>query len=218
MKVRSLVRVALAASLLAGCNKGASSSNPELSEAASEPDLWSLYEALEKMVDAERASESDREYAYAQAQQAKDDGTAQWAFARAAITGRLAEAKGLKALWLIKEVETYAMLSIERDPAFNDSAAKRMLGTLYVLAGDHVEHGDSEKGLEILEGLLDAQPDHVRNQLRVAQGYISLGDPDPALEILCQVDQQRDGLSPDEQRLLDRLFEDVGGASVAGCG
>lgn len=216
--MRSLLAWAvLFAPCVAACEKPASTNNPDLRDASQTQDMWSLHQQLEEMIDAQRATERDREFVHQQASEMADDGTAKWAFARAAITGRLAESKGLKALGLIREVETYARLSMERDPEFQRGAAKRMLGTLYILAGDHVEHGDSEVGLEMLEKLIAADPEEVHNQLRLAQGYISLGDPDPALEYLCLADAQRDQLQPDEQRLLDRLFTDVGGRALVGC-
>ena len=56
-----------------------------------------------------------------------------------------------------------------------------MLGTLYVIApGALVKHGDSERGLELLEGLVSEHPEIVENHLRLAEAYIALGDPDPA--------------------------------------
>ena len=65
--------------------------------------------------DAESDTEADREYAYKQLERTKDDGSAAYALSRAAIVGRYAEMKGLKALWLIKDIETLALESIERD-------------------------------------------------------------------------------------------------------
>jgi hypothetical protein len=49
--------------------------------------------------------------------------------------------------------------SIKLDPKFRNDAASRLLGTMYVVApSSFVEHGDSEQGLELLEGLVDEYP------------------------------------------------------------
>ena len=109
-----LVGAALACFLASACNKLPGTTSPDLRAAAKAQDLPAVLAELEKMVDAQRATERDREFAYDQAKRSHDDGSAGWAYARAAITGRLAESKGLKALWLIKEIEQYARSSIEQ--------------------------------------------------------------------------------------------------------
>lgn len=216
MGVRSLLLACALATL--ACKPIAKTSNPELATASRQKDVIEMERVLEGMIDSESASDEDREYAYAQAEKTKDDGSAAYALARAGIVGRYAESKGLKALWLIKEIEALALQSIERDPGYEGAAARRMLGTLYVLAGDHTEKGDSEEGLELLEELVDEDAANPRNRLRLAEGYIFLGDPDPALEHLCLVNENGGELRPSEQRLLARLFGDVGGVEEAGCG
>lgn len=216
MAVRAIC-FALALAAL-GCRPAARTSSPELAAASKEKNISAMRDALEDMIDAKQAKESDREYAYEQSAKFADDGSAGWPLARAEIVGRYAESKGLKALWLVKEIESLVLQSIERDADFDGSAARRMLGTLYVLAGDHTEHGDSEEGLVILEDLVDANGEDVRARLRLAEGYVFLGDPDPALEHLCFANDQRAQLRPSEGRLLDRLFGDVGGIAAAGCG
>jgi hypothetical protein len=199
------------------CGPIARTTNPELSGAARSRDIVAMYEALETMVDDAMDGEADRLYAWKQTKRIKDDGSAANALARAAIIGRYAEVKGLKALWLLKEIERLALESIERDAAYNGASARRMLGSLYVLAGDHTEHGDSEEGLELLEDLVDEYPEDPLNQLRLAEGYIILGDPDPAFDFLCGAQEKRQRLRPSDVRLLDRLFSDVGGVEEAGC-
>jgi hypothetical protein len=77
----------------------------------------------------------------------KED-TAASTFARAAVTGRLVQQKGLRAANLVPEIERFARRSRELDPDFRDGAATRLLGTLYVVApATLLRHGDSEVGL-----------------------------------------------------------------------
>ena len=86
-----------------------------------------------------------------------------------------------------------------------------MLGTLYVLApSGWLEHGDSEQGLELLEGLVKAYPDTLENRLRLAEAYISLGDPGPATPYLCRCQAHKAELRRDDQLLLEHLFADAG--------
>ena len=207
--------------VLPACEKQPSQS-VEPSEAAeagevASVDAWSVHEQLEASIDAGKVPEAARKDALEQVRSSADDGSAAYAYARASVAGRLAETRGLKALKLLEEVREWALKSIERDAAFQGMAATRMLGTLYVLGGQHIEEGDSEEGLELLESVVDALPDAPRNHLRLAEGYIALGDPEPALESLCVAIAGRDSLRPEEQLLLDRLLEDIGGAELLGC-
>lgn len=66
-----------------------------------------------------------------------------------------------------------------------------------------LEHGDSDGGIELLEGLVQTRPDMLENQLRLAEAYIALHDPAPAGPHLCRCLAHRVALSPDDQRLLD---------------
>ena len=173
---------------------------------------------LEGEIEAGRASEDDRKRAYETVKAASDDGSADYAFARAALAGRLAELRVVKAGKLVTEAETYARLALERDPEYDQGAATRMLGTLYVMApGRLVEHGDAEEGLGMLEDLVAARPDDPRNHLRVAEAYIALDDPDPAVPFLCFAHAHRDALRKDDQALLDTLSESFGGKAGLGC-
>jgi hypothetical protein len=89
-----------------------------------------------------------------------------------------------------------------------------LLGTLYVIAPAVVlEHGDSEQGIELLEGLVAAHPDVMENHLRLAEGYIALGDPAPARPHLCLCLAGKEKLRRDEQSLLTHLFADAGSPS-----
>ncbi|MEQ9319973.1 MAG: tetratricopeptide repeat protein, partial [Polyangiaceae bacterium] len=96
--------------------------------------------------------------------------------------------------------------------------ARRMLGTLYVLApASVVKFGDSEEGLEMLEKQLDRYPKDPQNHVRLAEGYIALGDPEPADPLLCYARVRGDGLRPSEKRLLDSLVRQVGGPEELLC-
>lgn len=208
----------LLAPFLGGACKPAPGSdvNPQLAAASEQKQAIEVHDALEAMIQAGTAVERDRQHAY-EVIQGWEDGSASYAFARGALAGRLAEERGLAAIGLVKEAETWARKSIERDPNFRDGAATRMLGTLYVLAGDHVEHGDSEEGLELLEDLVAAYPNQAVNHLRLAEGYISLGDPEGGYEAMCKAIAGRGELTREEDELLTRLIADVGGEEVLGC-
>lgn len=177
-----------------------------------------IRERLEGLIDADRAELDDRRQAYEAVAAKPDDGSAEYAFVRAALAGRVAEAEGLGAGDLVAQAERWARESVKRDPEFDDRAATRMLGTLYVLApGRMVEHGDSEDGLEMLETLAKERPADPRNTLRLAEAYVSLGEVDPALEPLCRTEAAKARLLAGEQRLLARLIDDIGGREALGC-
>lgn len=216
---RSLLVVTLGA--LVACKAApTSTATPDAATATpSAPiDPRGVLDALEADIEAGAASEDDRKQAYDTVAAAKDDGSADYAFARAALAGRLAELRGVKAGKLVTEAESFARLALERDPDYDDGAATRMLGTLYVMApGRLVEHGDAEDGLSMLEDLVEARPDDPRNHLRVAEAFIALDDPDPAVEFLCFAHAHRDALRKDDQTLLDTLSETFGGKAGLGC-
>lgn len=190
---------------------------PELRSAAASRDALALADKIEDLIDAQTARAEDRAAAYEAVKQWEDN-TASYAFARAALAGRLAETKGLGAALLIAEMEKYARRSLALDPRFRNGAARRMLGTLYVLApAQLVKHGDSEEGLTLLEKQVERYPNDIVNHLRLAEGYIALSDPDPAYEILCRVVERKDELRPSEARLLSTLIDSLGGAAELGC-
>ena len=207
-------------SLLGACQPPPPESTvaPEITTAVADEDAIAVYEELETLIADGNDSEDDRQYALQRVRSMQDDNTAGYAFARAALLGRVAELRGVKAGKLVTEAERYARLSIERDPDFRAKAATRMLGSLYVMSPPRlVEHGDSEEGLELLEALAEEHPDDVINHLRLAEAFIHLGDPEPALPHLCTSVAGRNALRADEQALLDRLVADVGGSDVLGC-
>jgi hypothetical protein len=184
--------------------------SPELIAVKERRDALLTSDTLEALIERGADTPSDREYAYAAVRQTELD-TAAYAFARAAVTGRLVQQRGLRGAGLIGEVETWALRSRTLDPDFRGGAATRLLGTLYVIApGSLVAHGDSERGIELLEQLAREHPEVVENQLRLAEAYIALGDPDPAGPALCSSLERRETLRRDDQQLLDQLVATTG--------
>ncbi len=186
-------------------------------DAAAEQGAWAIHEALEARIATGQVSEADRVAALDRVREAADDESAAHAYARASVAGRVAEDRGLKALALLEEMREWAETSIERDPNFDGMAAKRLLGTLYVLAGRHLTKGDSEQGLELLEAVVEAHPDLARNHLRLGEGFVALGDAESGFESLCKARAGRESLTRQEQTLLDQLIEDAGGTAALGC-
>lgn len=182
-----------------------------------EASAWAVHEALEERIRAGQASEADRQAALDKVRAAPDDQSAAYAYARASVAGRVAEGRGLKALKILEEMRTWARRSIERDPNFEEMAATRMLGTLLALAGQHLDGGDSEEGLELLESVVAAHPENPVNHLRLAEAFVALGDAESGFEALCAAMAAREQLAAEEQRLLDALVEEVGGADVLAC-
>lgn len=177
-----------------------------------------MYDGVETAIAAGSDTEQQRVDALARVERAPDDGSAGYAFVRAALNGRVAELRGANAGKLVTQAEEWARKSLERDAKFRDGAATQLLGSLYVMApGRLVEHGDSEKGLEMLEGLVAAQPTNPRYRMRLAQAYDHLGDGDAGHEHLCVAAAGRDQLRGDEQKLLDRLLDSAGGLAALAC-
>ena len=219
--------LALCAFAVSACQRGpqpgsAPTVGPQDSGAAVQPaqtrSAAEVLDVIESRIAAGEDSEKERVAAYDEVRAMADDGSADYAFARGALAGRVAENRGAGAGKLVTEAETWARKTLERDPNYRNGAAVRMLGSLYVLApGRLVEHGDSEDGLSMLEDLVESRPEDPVNHLRVAEAYLHLGDPEPSFAHLCQAQQAASVLRPDERRLLERLVEDAGGASVLGC-
>jgi predicted Zn-dependent protease len=188
---------------------------PEL-QASSESAL-ALSDALEKLISDGNDTEEDRQAAYDLVVTLPTE-TAGDAFGRAAIAGRLAEKKGALALLgdhsptaLVAEAEKFALKSRKLDASFRRAAATRLLGTLYVLApANLLEGGNSEAGIEILEGLVKVDPELISNQLRLAEAYVALGDKESARAPLCLVLGAMNGLRGDEVKLARSIERDIG--------
>lgn len=205
----ALVALALAAATV-GCVSRAAPAEGALAAAARRHDALAISDALETLIASGKEAPGDRGFAY-DAVRAREEPTAAYAFARAAVTGRLVQAHGLTKSLLLKDAEAWAIRSRSLDPMFRDRAATRMLGTLYVLApAALLVHGDSEKGLELLEALVTERPDVTENQLRLAEAYIALGDIPPAVGPLCVCEEKKSALRKDDQALLEKLERDAG--------
>src|SRR5262245_28628417 len=101
----------------AACALRTAPPHPELTAVGDQQDLLALSDALERLIDLGQDRLADREYAYAVAHKHNED-TAATMFARAAITGRLVQQKGLRAARLIPEIERCARRSRELDADF----------------------------------------------------------------------------------------------------
>jgi hypothetical protein len=202
--------VALVACSLAACVTIRGPVHPEVQTAVQGGDALAISDALEALIQQGADTPADREFAYDAVKDDETD-TAAATFARAAITGRLVQQRGLLGADLVGDVERNARRSRELDPGFRDGAATRLLGTLYIIApAIYLKHGDSELGLELLEGLVEQWPDVPENHLRLAEAYIALRDPGPAQPHLCRALASRAALRPDDRALLDRLVESSG--------
>jgi hypothetical protein len=210
VRLRETVLALLLAGLSCGCWPFATGPlHTSLADVARGGDALALSDALEALIAEGKDTPADREFAL-NTVRAHELPTTEYAFARAAITGRVVQTRGLTGAGLVADVEKWALASRKLDPNFRGGAAARMLGTLYVMApAGWLEHGDSEQGLELLEGLVKAHPETLENQLRLAEAYISLGDPAPATPYLCRCRARRGDLRRDDQQLLDHLFADA---------
>jgi hypothetical protein len=206
---RPALLVAALLCLSPACAIRGSTVHRDLSAAADRQDALALSDALEALIAARRDTPADRQYAY-DVVRVREEDTAPSMFARAAVTGRLVQDKGLLAANLVPEVERCARRSRELDPEFRGGAATRLLGTLYVMApAGLLEHGDSEVGVELLEGLVRTHPEVLENHLRLAEAYVALHDPNPAGPHLCRCLAQEEALRPDERELLHQLVIDA---------
>jgi hypothetical protein len=197
--------------LVSSCATPPRAVNPELVAVAERRDALVTADALEALIERGADSLADREFAYQAIRAEEEEDNAAYAFARAAVTGRLVQQRGLTGASQVGEVERWALRSRTLDPDFRDGAATRLLGTMYVIApSTFLKHGDSELGLEMLEQLVQERPDVVENQLRLAEAYIALGDPEPAAPHLCVCLAHRAALRRDDQQLLDHLVATAG--------
>jgi ATP/maltotriose-dependent transcriptional regulator MalT len=207
---RARLFLAAALCLTLGCAARRGRVHTALADAAESSDALAVSDALEALIDAGEATPADRKYAYEVVRQ-HEQPTASYAYARAVVTGRLVQQRGLSAARLVPDIERFARKSRELDPGFRDGAATRVLGKLYVMApAILLDHGDSEQGLELLEQLVAARPDVTLNHLYLAEAYVTLGDPAPAAPHLCRCLAGERTLRPGEQALLRQLVASAG--------
>ena len=137
---------------------------------AEKGDALALSDALEALIAEGRDTQTDREYALKAIAGRPPENTAGYAFARAAVTGRVVEARqGVAGLGLVGDVARWGDASRKLDPKFRDGAATRMLGTLYTKAPPALlpDGVDAEQGIDMLEGLVKTYPNTMENQLRL---------------------------------------------------
>jgi hypothetical protein len=181
-------------------------------------DALALYDKLEALIAEDDDTRADRKAAYRAIRDRNED-TAAFHFAWAAIAGRVVQYKGLLAANVVKDIEKHALRSIELDPRFRNGAAKRLLGTMYVIApSSFLEHGNSELGLEMLEELVAEYPNDYENHLRLAEAYVALNDPAPAHPHLCASMNSKDSMRKDDEKLLESLIADAGRIDCPGLG
>lgn len=203
------VLVAAIFCLQAACAARKGTVHAALTAAGERDDALAVSDALEALIAVGQDTAADREYAYDIVRRHQED-TAASMFACATVTGRLVQQKGLRAANLVPEIERCARRSRELDPDFRAGAATRLLGTLYVIApATLLRHGDSEAGIELLEGLVQTHPDGLENHLRLAEAYVALGDPAPAGPHLCQCLAHKTALRADDQALLRQLIDNA---------
>ncbi len=184
--------------------------SPALVAAKEKHDALAVADALEELIANGTDRAEDRQFAF-DVVRAKPIDTAEYTYARAVVTGRLVQQRGLLGAELVGEVEHFARRSRELNPNFRTGAATRMLGTLYVIAPPALlHHGDSETGLELLEGLVQAHPEVIENHLRVGEAYIALGDHEPATKYLCKCQAEQARMRRDDRMLLAQLMKDAG--------
>lgn len=208
--------VAAALAVLSACAVLRPPGYEEFQAALKTRDALQVYDRLEALIAEDDDTRNDRKQAFAVVRDRNED-TAAFQFAWAAIAGRLVQQRGLLAVNLVKDIERHARRSVELDPDFRQGAATRLLGTMYVVApSSFLEHGNSELGLEMLESLVEKYPDDPENHLRTAEAYIALNDPDQAVEHLCACIAARDTMRKDFQVLLDSLIADAGKVECPG--
>lgn len=207
---RTIAIALLVLAALPGCPAVRAPSHPELASAAQTGDILALSDALEVLIAQGKDTPADRQYAYEVVKKV-DGNTAATAYARATITGRLVQDKGLRAANLVPDVEKYGLRSRQIDPDFRGGAATLLLGKLYVMApATLLKKGDSETGLEMLEEVTTKYPEVPENHLRLAEAYVTLHDPEPAGTHLCFCLDHKDELRPDDQKVLKDLLDDAG--------
>jgi hypothetical protein len=181
-------------------------------EVAQKGDALALSDALEALIAEGKDTPTDREYALKAIASRPAENTAAYAFARAAITGRVVQSRGgIAAINLVGEVARWGMQSRKLDPSFREGAATRLLGTLCTQAPPSLLPSgcDSEIGIDMLEGLVKARPNNVENRLRLCEAYIFLSDVASALPPCCFALAHKSELRRDEQLLLERLVADA---------
>ena len=91
--------------------------------------------------------------------------------------GQLARTKSIGALSLVKEMESSLLRSIKLDPKFDNAAAERSLGLLYLNApGWPASIGSKSKARKHLERAVELAPDYPTNLLTLMDAYVHWED------------------------------------------
>jgi hypothetical protein len=119
--------------------------------------------------------------------------------------GQLAQTKSLGALSLVKQMEQAFLKSIRADPAYDNAAAHRSLGMLYLEApGWPVSIGSKTKAREHLENAVQIAPKHPDNLLTLIEALIRWKN----YEVLpSRMDQYRKLLPSARKELVGRAWE-----------
>lgn len=198
--------VAVCLVLSSGCAMIPRRVHQEMKAAAATNDPLAVSDALEALIAQDRDRAADRSFALTFVREHAAD-TAAAKFACASVAGRYVQQRGLLAVQVLSEIEECARRSRQLDPSFRDGAATRLLGSVYVMApAQFVKYGNSETGIDMLEEMVDRNPQLAENHLRLAEGYIALGDAASAVPHLCMSQLRRAQLRPDESKLLDQLL------------
>jgi hypothetical protein len=181
-------------------------------EASKTGKALSISDALEALIAEGQDSPRHREYAL-KLVKAHPENTADYAFARAAVTGRVLQSRGLfTGIPLVGDVAHWADISRKLDPEFREGAATRLLAILCTQAPPALLPSgcDAEQGITMLALLVKKHPDNVENHCRLAEAYIVQGDVPSAVPELCTCLRHKKELRHDEQKLLDTLKSDAG--------
>lgn len=126
--------------------------------------------------------------------------------------------RGITAIQLVRDMERWGRAAYKLDPKWRAGAPRRLLGTMYVLVpGSLVQHGTSEDGLELLEQQAKEYPSDPVNRLRLAEGYVALGDGEAAQEHVCFTLGHDKELKKSDDALLDSLVAQLGGRAKLPC-
>jgi hypothetical protein len=180
-------------------------------EASKTGKALAISDALEALIAEGQDSPRHREYAL-KLISAHPENTADYAFARAAVTGRVLQSRGLfTGIPLVGDVAHWADVSRKLDPEFREGAATQLWAILCTQAPPALLPSgcDAEQGIAMLVALVKKY-DKARNHLRLAEAYIVQGDAASAVPELCPCIRRRNELRHDEQKLLDTLMSDAG--------
>jgi hypothetical protein len=211
--LRFLAALALLACLPVAC--GVHRPDPGLASimaAAKTGKALAISDALEALIAEGRDTPHHREVALEMISAHPED-TAAYAFARAAVAGRVLQSRGLfTGALLVGDVAHWGLVSRKLDPEFREGAATRLLGILCTQAPPALLPSgcDAEQGIAMLIELVKKHPNNVENDCRLAEAFIVQGDLPSALPELCICVRRKAELRHDEQKLPATLRSNAG--------